>query len=126
MPRFSPRTLPRLLTALVALLSLGVLFPAPALSVPRPVPHRSAAVVTVEMRSFAFIPPFVTVQRGDSVRWVNNEDVGIDHTATSDGPGWDSGRLTPGQSFTHVFETPGVFSYHCALHSQMTGTVTVR
>nr|BAJ19084.1 putative copper-binding protein [Streptomyces sp. SANK 62799] len=76
------------------------------------------------IEGFRFVPQSVTVSVGDSVRWINNDNA--DHTTTSDGPSWDSGVLTPGRSFTRVFATRGTFTYHCAIHPSMTGTITVQ
>jgi plastocyanin len=30
-----------------------------------------------------------------------------------------------GGAYAHMFNTAGVFAYHCAIHSNMTGTITV-
>src|SRR6267378_2310714 len=37
----------------------------------------------------------------------------------------NSGNIASGTSFAHVSATPGSFSYHCAIHAGMTGTVVV-
>ncbi|MBT2382132.1 cupredoxin domain-containing protein [Streptomyces sp. ISL-11] len=123
MPRSPARTFFRLLTALVATLTLGVLLAAPATSAAEP-GARSLAQKTVAIQNFTFTPQSVTVNAGDSVRWVNNDE--DTHTTTSDGPGWDSGDLPPGAAFTRTFTTRGTFVYHCTLHPSMTGTVIVQ
>ncbi len=122
MSRSSARSLLRLLTTLLAALSLGVLLVSPTASAASDSALRAETVVVIE--GFSFVPQSVTVNAGDTVRWINNDNT--EHTTTSDGPGWDSGTLTPGTSFTHVFATRGAFTYHCAIHPEMTGTVTVR
>ena len=48
------------------------------------------------------------------------------HTITSDTKLWDSGLLAPGKSYSHNFDTPGNYPYHCAVHTFMTGAVTVK
>lgn len=50
---------------------------------------------------------------------------GTTHTWTGDGGAWDSGPLSKDQSFTRLFSQAGTFTYHCAIHSSMTGTVQV-
>jgi hypothetical protein len=45
------------------------------------------------------------------------------HTVTGDFA--DSGILEPGQTFSHTFTETGDFSYICAIHPQMTGTIRV-
>jgi plastocyanin len=78
--------------------------------------------VVIEMRDNVFFPATTTIQRGTSVRWRNTGNTA--HNSTRLGT-WQSGTVNPGQSFTRVFDTPGVFEYLCTLHAGMTGTVTV-
>jgi plastocyanin len=74
---------------------------------------------------FSFQPASVSIHVGDTVSWTNNSTGGVPHSTTSDSPGWDSGFLNPGQSFSHAFPTAGSFAYHCAVHPSMHGTVVV-
>jgi heme/copper-type cytochrome/quinol oxidase subunit 2 len=39
--------------------------------------------------------------------------------------GPDSDLLSPGQSYSFTFNQAGTFHYHCKIHPEMTGTVTV-
>lgn len=74
-----------------------------------------------------------TVTAGDTVTW---QHVAGFHTVTecddafSDCPppgGFDSGPLTAGGSFSHIFSSPGVFEYFCAFHpTDMRGRVMVQ
>ncbi|HEX9106368.1 MAG TPA: plastocyanin/azurin family copper-binding protein [Longimicrobiales bacterium] len=48
------------------------------------------------------------------------------HTASSDGAEFDSGTLGSGGGFSHTFSTKGTFTYPCAFHANMTGTITVQ
>ncbi|HUK36630.1 MAG TPA: cupredoxin domain-containing protein, partial [Vicinamibacterales bacterium] len=59
-----------------------------------------------------------------TVVWQNNDTVA--HTSTSNTNGWNSGTLQPGQSFGFTFTSPGTFPYHCTIHQNMVGTVTVQ
>ncbi|MEU1124923.1 cupredoxin family copper-binding protein [Streptomyces sp. NPDC005899] len=122
MPHSPARSLVRLFAALLVALSLSALLTGPAASASRG--HTARDQITVVIEDFRFVPQSVTVNAGDSVRWINNDSAV--HTTTSDGPGWDSGLLTPGMSFTRTFPTQGTFSYHCDIHPSMTGTITVR
>jgi hypothetical protein len=38
---------------------------------------------------------------------------------------FDSGRLDPGEQFSHTFAQPGTFAYFCGFHPDMQGTVVV-
>ena len=89
---------------------------------PTPIPAPAAGEVQVEMRGFAFNPASLTIDRGTRVTWTNRDSER--HTAT--GPGFDSGNLAQGQSFSFVFTQAGTFNYHCNFHPSMTATITVR
>ncbi|MER0241948.1 cupredoxin domain-containing protein [Streptomyces sp. HSW2009] len=113
----------RLIAALLAALSLGLLLQQPSAAASTAV--RPAAEVIVIIEDGRFVPQDVTIRRGDTVRWTNNDR--FDHTVTSsDGLGWDSGVLTPGQSFRRTFPVRGVFRYHDRLNPSITGLVAVR
>jgi plastocyanin len=72
----------------------------------------------------AFEPAALTVLTGEPVTWTNTSSV--THTVTSDeGAELDSGPIGPGEAFGHVFDTAGVFAYHCTIHPAMQGTITV-
>lgn len=80
----------------------------------------------VDIRNFAFEPSVLTVPAGATVTWVNREQqVGLVHTSTSDGAGWDSGVLAPGASFSRAFSQTGSFAYHCEPHPGMRATIIV-
>ncbi len=83
-----------------------------------------AATVQVQIMGMNFHPDTVTVAPGTTVTWTNDDSFG--HTTTSDTTLWDSGLLAPGKSYSHIFDTPGNYPYHCAVHTFMTGTVTVK
>lgn len=78
---------------------------------------------TVNIQNMAFSPASITVKKGTTVTWTNNDSV--DHTVTAGNNGFDSGLLSKGESFEFTFNTVGTFQYHCTVHPNMTGTVTV-
>lgn len=78
----------------------------------------------VSIANFAFSPASVTVKVGQTVTWTNNDSVA--HTVTSDDGSFDSGQLSPGATFKHTFDKAGQYSYHCSVHPDMTGSVTVQ
>ena len=73
----------------------------------------------------AFSPSSVTIQSGQYVTWRNDD--AVSHTSTEDGatPAWNSGTIVAGAAYLRNFPTAGTFTYHCAIHPGMTGTVTV-
>ena len=78
----------------------------------------------VTVSNFAFGPKKISVKKGTTVTWVNDDNV--DHTVTSDsGDELKSNTLLNGKTFNHRFDTVGRFDYHCGFHSDMTGSVEV-
>jgi plastocyanin len=92
---------------------------------PQPVvlpPHDAPMTVNVNISSFAFTPPSLTVNVGDTVMWTVTSGT---HTTTSDTGVWNSGNLSTGNTFSFTFTSPGTFPYHCAIHTFMTASITV-
>lgn len=84
-------------------------------------PRASAANQSVNINNFTFSPGTITIAPGDSVTWTNDDSA--THTVT--GSGWGSGALATGATYTHQFNTTGDFTYHCSIHTYMTGVVVV-
>src|ERR1700704_2678472 len=94
-----------------------------------------AQAADVKIQNFSFMPASITIGQGDSVTWTwAGPDT--NHSVTSDShqaDSWDSdpGRTPssldhpPGSTFSHTFNTPGTFTYHCKIHAYMTGRVKV-
>ena len=78
---------------------------------------------TVSIVNMSFQPASLTINVGQTVTWTNNDTMA--HTVTSDTGVWNSGTLNPGASFSFTFTTPGTYTYHCAFHGSMTGTIVV-
>jgi plastocyanin len=105
----------------VALLGGGT--QATSADTPSPAPSASPAAV-VRMKNFAFVPQTVTIHAGQSVQWVNDDNVS--HSATADDRSWNSGELDQGQSWTYTFSAAGTYKYYCDDHEFMKGTVVVQ
>jgi plastocyanin len=86
---------------------------------------RDLQTVTVQIPGFEFEPDPIRIGVGDSVVWENVHDQ--PHTATGDGGlRFSTGNLAAGESSDPVaFDEAGTFTYLCALHPFMTGTVEV-
>jgi plastocyanin len=80
----------------------------------------------IKIDNFTFSPRSLTVARGTTVTWVNEDD--IPHTATSaEKPrAFDSGALDTDASFSFTFEKAGTYPYFCAVHPHMTGEVIAK
>ncbi|HVP23669.1 MAG TPA: plastocyanin/azurin family copper-binding protein [Conexivisphaerales archaeon] len=77
---------------------------------------------------YQYIPQNITISVGDTVNWT---DVSGLHSTTSDagqGEWWDSGILSPGESYSHTFTVSGSFTYWSTypMDIDMVGAVVVR
>jgi len=76
-----------------------------------------------------YIPYKVTVNPGDEIVWSNDDTAA--HTVTSgtaaNGPDglFDSSLFMAGTTFSHKFDTLGVYDYFCMVHPWMAGQVFV-
>jgi plastocyanin len=86
-------------------------------------PAAPAPASAVKIAGFAFGPANLTVARGQTITWTNGDAVA--HTITSDAKVWDSGPVVPGASFSVTLTEPGTYTYFCAIHPSMRGTVVV-
>jgi plastocyanin len=111
----------RLASALALLLAVLVAGCGPAAesdSGPTPV-----ATTSVDLpKSYRFEPAAISVPAGSTVTWTNRDD--FTHTVTLEGS--EPLTMSPGQSATHTFTTPGLYPYVCSLHpGDMMGSVVV-
>ena len=76
-----------------------------------------------------FNPSSVSIMKGDTVVWSNDDTAA--HTVTSGSPAngpsgmFDSSLLIGGKSFEHTFDSSGSVDYFCMVHPWMTGSVQV-
>lgn len=78
---------------------------------------------TVSIFDRLFEPAAVEVALGETVTWANDDSEG--HTVTAVDGGFNSGVMTVGAEYAMAFDVAGSFDYFCAIHPEMTGTVTV-
>jgi hypothetical protein len=73
--------------------------------------------------------PGIVAPVGVAVTWINDDQTF--HTVTSGDPltgpdtRFDSGILSPHQTYSWTFTTPGTFGYFCTIHPFMRGEVRV-
>jgi plastocyanin len=81
---------------------------------------------SVDIVSYQFEPGIIEVPAGTLVTWANDDPV--THTVTGDvGCELDSGDISPGESYSHIFGTAGTFYYHDSHDpTRMIGKVVVR
>jgi plastocyanin len=104
-----------------------------------------AAAKTVEVKMTdtppKFVPLTVTIQKGDTVEWINN--AASLHSVTTnpavaqnpkdvslpkDAKPFDSGFMPPGAKWSYKFTVPGTYKYLCLPHEKdgMIGIVVVK
>jgi plastocyanin len=85
----------------------------------------SGDTVTVDMKNIQFSPKDVTVDVGQTVKWVNLDSV--DHNAVADsGADFKSDIFGKDGTFEWTAAQAGKVEYECTLHPGMVGTITVR
>jgi plastocyanin len=109
-PRFA-----RLAVLMAALLALG-LFAACSSS-----GGASSASDAITIKNFAFTTSPVTA--GSTVTVKNNDSV--EHTVTSDDGSSFNVSIQPGKTATFTAPKAGTYKFHCNIHSQMHGSLTV-
>jgi plastocyanin len=85
---------------------------------------------TVNIQNFAFNPASITITKGTTVTWVNEDTT--NHQIVNDAQGsiaqgalFTSDSLPKGASYSFKFDNPGTYSYHCSIHPSMKATVIV-
>ncbi|MFQ5451217.1 MAG: plastocyanin/azurin family copper-binding protein [Nitrospinaceae bacterium] len=88
-----------------------------------------AQTVEIDIIKSKFVPPVVRIKQGDTVRFVNKEN--LLHTVTSgkapvQNDRFHSGFLILDMKFETTLQKPGVIDYFCLIHSHtMRGTLIV-
>ncbi|MGP0058610.1 MAG: cupredoxin family copper-binding protein [Beijerinckiaceae bacterium] len=91
------------------------------LSVWVPLTHAEEAAVKID--NFTFNPPLLKVKPGETVTWVNEDD--IPHTVVATNHAFKSKAMDTGEKYAFTFTTAGQYEYFCSLHSHMKGTIIV-
>jgi plastocyanin len=77
---------------------------------------------TVEISNFTFSAP--PAAPGATVTVANRD--GVPHTVSADDSSFDSGNVDAGATGAFVAPSaPGTYQFHCEIHPQMNGTLTV-
>ena len=85
---------------------------------------RSAPGVTIVIENMQFVPPTLSVRRGERVTWVNKDIV--PHDVTAHDKSFDSGSIAAGATWSTVAGHAGRVDYACSFHPTMTATLIVR
>ena len=82
-----------------------------------------SAAAVVHTKDFVYAPASLTVKTGDSVQFVNDDQVA--HTVTATDKSFDSGNMDQHATWTHTFSKAGTYAYLCTYHPYMKGTIVV-
>jgi plastocyanin len=130
MPNAAARPRPSPVWLLVVVLMVGLALAGPVIIVRDRLADRVAAPAaaegggaggTVRMAGLAFAPATLTVARGATVVFDNDDTA--PHTVTARSGGVDSGVIDPGRQFS-LTVTDG-FDYVCSIHPSMTAKIAV-
>jgi plastocyanin len=126
--RLAPRLALPALIAVITLFACG----SSAGSGGTPAPAASAGAggksAAVAIKGFAFSPATLSVDKGTTVTFTNNDSA--THTVTSGANRTKDGKfdqqLSGGAEATVTFDTPGTVDYFCTIHSSMIAKVVVK
>ncbi|MDD5086693.1 MAG: plastocyanin/azurin family copper-binding protein [Candidatus Nanoarchaeia archaeon] len=81
-------------------------------------------VLTIEIDNLSLSQKYVTIEKGTTVIWMNNED--RPHLIAAHYNEFRSPRLEQGDSYNHTFNEVGEYTYICAIFKrQIQGTINV-
>lgn len=82
--------------------------------------------ITVTIDAFQFNPDKIRIKRGQSVIFVNKDEVPHTVTPEKNGHFVPSGIIKGGEQHEVLFESAGVQNYSCDFHPSMRGRVIVK
>ena len=85
--------------------------------------QRKAKTHTITIEGMRFQPEMLTVERGDTIVWVNKDLV--PHTATSKAGNFDSKLIQADKSWKYTVRQKGDFAYICTFHPTMKAMLRV-
>lgn len=81
---------------------------------------------TVIYKGFAVSPKSITVKKGTTVTWTNQDDADHDVTPDTETADFKASELFgKGETYKVTFNTPGTYSFYCSPHPYMKGTIVV-
>lgn len=85
-----------------------------------------AEIIEVEIFKKEFIPQEITINRDDTVRWVNKEKRQYHSVFFKELGEKDGEYFWPDEVFERTFDSAGTFPYTCGPHPEMEGVIHVR
>lgn len=84
----------------------------------------TTSLASVEINNLSFGPSSLEISKGTTVTWKNNDLV--THTVISDNGQFASPEIPSGGTYQFLFDETGTFTYHCSVHPQMNGSITIK
>ena len=78
--------------------------------------------IIVEIKDMKFVPEDLTINRGDTIIWVNKDMMAHDVTEENSKT-WTSGPIAPSATWKTVPDTDA--AYYCSIHTVMKGKIRV-
>ncbi len=77
---------------------------------------------TVEIKDMKYVPDDITVNKGDTVLWINRDM--MSHDVTEEGNAWTSSVIPADSSWKMEVAEPS--NYYCSIHVVMKGKIRVQ
>jgi len=81
---------------------------------------------TIVQKGRTFRPAEVSINRGESLTFTNNDEFIHQIYVQAPGFAFDSDERNPGQDITETFTAPGTFEVRCHIHPKMKLVVHVK
>lgn len=82
---------------------------------------RKPKLYTVEIKDMKFVPDDITVKKGDTILWINQDMMG--HDVTEEHNSWTSSVIPAGGSWK--MEATDFVNYYCSIHVVMKGKIRI-
>jgi plastocyanin len=87
---------------------------------------RAAAPVTVLQKGLQFSTEELTLEKGQTVVFSNDDRTAHNITVSGEGLNLNGGLQQPGSEFKVPFAKPGTYQVSCGIHPKMKMTITVK
>ena len=84
--------------------------------------HQKPALYQVKIEQMKFVPEEISVNKGDTIIWINNDMVA--HDITAQDKSWTSSALQPGQTWKMAVTNNA--DYYCSIHQVMKGKIKLK
>ena len=87
-------------------------------------PPRAPETKSMDQKSMTFIPHVLVVTQGDSVKFLNHDNV-VHNVYTPDGESYNLGAFKQNEDRSYTFKQEGAYTQLCSLHPEMLAFIFV-